>query len=682
MYPQHQDKVDFVRAEVLIEPVPVQKSIIGTVTYEFEVLQSVDSVFLNAYNMEYSAVLLDLQKVPYDITQNTIIIRHGFKKGATHSLTLTYKAQPKQTVYFLGWDDEQVGNEQIWTQGQGKYTSHWLPSFDDMNEKVEFDMHITADAGATVVSNGKFLGKSEAAKEGKVTVHYDMQKPMSSYLLAFVMGTYDKETLASENGTPIYNYYYPKDSARVAPTFRYTKRIFDFLETEIGIAYPWQNYKQVPVHDFLYAGMENTGTTVFADGYVIDSTAFVDKNYVNVNAHEMAHQWFGNLVTEENGSHHWLHEGFATYYAYLAERSIFGEDHYYWKLYRSWQQLENAVQKGNGQSLLDPKASSLVFYEKGALALHMLRAEVGDAAFRLGIKNYLEKHRFGNVQVDDFLTEMANASAVDMQDFNASWLQGTGLPSEKIKANFSEHNRALATLFEMEKDFNSGNAATIDYDHYWKATHSVHLKSHLIREYADRLPTTIIDTAFATDTIPIRQALSMVGNVKQFPKQQFESLLNDASYVTIENALLQLWLSYPQDRASYLNKTKGVMGFPNKNIRQLWLTLAVLTNGYDAAATKQHFDELSAYTAPIYSSEVRRISFEYLKEAFGFTDKNLLDLIDATGHHSWQFKKFARGLLNDLIKDTTYKERIAGLMHKLKPNQKKYVTSKLVSEEP
>ena len=118
--------------------------------------------------------------------------------------------------------------------------------------------------------------------------------------------------------------------------------MFDFLEEEIGVRYPWQNYKQVPVKDFLYAGMENTSATIFSDAFVVDSTAFVDKNYVNVNAHELAHQWFGDLVTETHGTHHWLQEGFATYYALLAEKDIFGDDYYYHKLYETSQQLVKA----------------------------------------------------------------------------------------------------------------------------------------------------------------------------------------------------------------------------------------------------------------------------------------------------------------------------------------------------
>ena len=101
-------------------------------------------------------------------------------------------------------------------------------------------------------------------------VNYNMQKPMSSYLVALAIGKYDKKIEISKSGIPIELYYYPEDSAKVEPTYRYTKQMFDFLEEEIGFGYPWQNYKQVPVHDFLYSGMENTSLTIFSDAYVVD----------------------------------------------------------------------------------------------------------------------------------------------------------------------------------------------------------------------------------------------------------------------------------------------------------------------------------------------------------------------------------------------------------------------------
>ena len=674
---QHQEKVDFTHANATIEVIPLEKGIKGFVTYEFKVLQDVDSVFLDAKNMDFDRVMLDTKRTEYHNDKSTISIYKSFKKGDTHTLGIHYSCTPKQTVYFLGWDDNILGNEQVWTQGQGKYTSYWLPSFDDMNEKVEFDLSFNGPLeNRTIIANGLSQGMENNHAGGSI-LSFDMKKPMSSYLLAFAIGNYNQKEVISASGISIINYYYPQDSAKVEPTYRYTKQIFDFLEMEIGVAFPWQNYKQIPVRDFLYAGMENTGATIFSDGFVIDSTAFIDKNYVNVNAHEMAHQWFGDLVTEKDGHHHWLHEGFATYYAYLAERELFGEDFYYWKLYRSFQELEAAEDRGEGQSLLDPKASSLTFYEKGALALHMLRAEVGDKNFRKGVKRYLEKFQYKNVSVSDFLEAMQRSSKTDLSAFRKKWLESKSMPSTDVKTEFSKNSESIKQVFAMALDFKNAQSDDIDYVKYWNATKSIHLKRNILANYIQVLPGKIIKEAFASDTLPIRQQLAMTNKITQFAKKDYESLLTDKSYVTIENALIQLWSTYPENRANYLEATKDMVGLPNKNIRLLWLTLATLTEGYNNRMTKQYFDELSNYTSPSYSFEVRQTAFEYLKEAFGFTEQNLLDLIQATNHHSWQFKKFSRNLLDSLLNDQVYKERIAALMDKLKPAEKRYIQTKL-----
>lgn len=685
---QHQDKVDFVRGEIAITPLPKEKKILGEVAYTFKVLSDVDSVFLDAQNMNFSTVKLNGATATYSNTDKIISIFKKFKKGRSYKLLLDYSAIPKQTVYFLGWDDGIMGNtepvppdtqaipseKQVWTQGQGKYTSHWLPSFDDMEEKVEFDLNITFDDSYEVIANGKRVSVKRNSK-GKKTWQFDMQHPMSSYLLAFAIGNYEKQELVSKSGIPITNYFYPQDSLRVEPTYRYTKRIFDFLENEIGVPYPWQNYKQIPVHDFLYAGMENTGTTIFSDGYVIDSIAFVDKNYVNVNAHELAHQWFGNLVTEKDSNHHWLQEGFATYYAYLAEREIFGDDHFYWKLNTALMQLADRAEKGDGESLLNPKASSLTFYEKGALALFMLREQIGNEAFKKGIQKYLQKYSFRNVTVSDFLKEMENESRIDLSDFRKDWLDNTGIPFDAAKKSLAAHSASLRQLYDMQAELSRTQPGDIDYAKYWNGSSSIHLKKYILEKHQNSLPEEIIEKAFASDTVPVRQSLSIVDDIKRYPKAAFESLLNDKSYVTVENSLYKLWQAYPQDRKMYLDTTEKLIGLPNKNLHLLWLTLAILTEDYQGSKTKAYFEELSGYTNPRYSFEIRQGAFFYLKEAFGFTDQNLKDLIQATTHHSWQFKKFSRDTLAELLKDPDYKKRVQNLKKELNAEELRYLNS-------
>ena len=674
---QHQDKVDFIRGKICIEPLPLQKQIKGSVEYEFIVLKDVDSVFLDAKNIEFLFVEMDNKNFQHTNTKDKIILKNPFKKGSKHTIKLKYNCTPKQTVYFLGWDDSVDGNEQIWTQGQGKYTSHWLPSFDSMQEKIEFDITIIAPKHLNVITNGKLKTGSSNPYNNTTAWFFDMRQPMSSYLLSFVIGNYEKQELASKSGIPIENYFYPQNSLKVEPTYRYTKEIFDFLEEEIGVPYPWQNYKQIPVRDFLYAGMENTTATIFSDQYMIDATAFVDKNYVNVNAHELAHQWFGNMVTEKDGNHHWLHEGFATFYAQLAEKELFGDDHYYWKLYHSLIELKNTIDRREGQALTDPKASSLVFYEKGAWALYMLRNLVGKRAFKKGIKNYLKKYQFKNVSISDFLNEMETASGLDLIDFQQDWLENDGLVLDAAKTQLIKDSKSLKLWFTLEADLQKTQSDDLDIISFWKETNSVHFKKYLIENFVEILPESLILKAFDSDTMPIRQVLSRkIDTIPVSLKTQYESLLFDESYNTVENALYKLWSTYPKEQKKYLEQTKNIIGLPNKNVRLLWLTLAIVTNDFDTRNTRVYFQELSNYTDPRFGWEIRMGAFQYLNQTLGLNNDSLRNLIQAAVHHSWQFKKFARNLIEELLKDEDYKVRLQKITEELNGEELRYMNTK------
>ncbi len=677
MFSQHQDSVDFTHADISVQIHPKSRILKGKVVYEFEVLGRVDSVFLNARNMDFTAVRLNNKKVRFNNDDQTITIYKKLKKGKTYAVTLAYNAKPKQTVYFIDWHAEIMGNEQIWTQGQGKNTSHWLPSFDDMTEKVEFDLNITFDATYEVIANGKLQKLKET--EGLKTWSFDMRNPMSSYLLAFAIGEYDKQELTSASGIPIANYYYPFDSLKAEPTYRYTKEIFDFLEGEIGVPYPWQNYKQLPVKDFLYAGMENTGATIFSDAFVVDSIGFVDKNYVNVNAHELAHQWFGNLVTQKDGDHHWLHEGFATFYAYLAEKEILGDEHFYWKLYDSAKQLHELSKKGKGEALTNPRASSLTFYEKGAWALVMLREQVGNVAFKQGVKGYLKKHQFKNVTIDDLLVEMEMESNKDLSAFKSQWLVSAEFPFQKAKEYLMANSTSVAAFLDLKWELTTSlEDKTRSIQKYWDLSENEELKARMIAKYYKSFSPELIRKAFESKSIKIRQALALAyDKVPIELKSDYESLLNDRSYVTLEHALYKLWISFPQERANYLKKTKDVIGLPNKNVRLLWLLFAALTKNYHDDLNEIYLSELFGYTSPRFSMETRQSAFGVIGEVLKFSDQNLLDLLDATEHHSWQFRKYARDLLDGLLKDDVQKKRLHELAKGLNDDNFRYLNTKL-----
>ena len=672
MYGQHQDKVDFLNADVLIIPDALKKAVSGTVDYSFKVLETVDSVFLDAHQMNFENVLLNSKKVSFRNTDTKLILDYSFKAGRTYKLELKYSATPKQTLYYVGFDDTMTGNEQLWTQGQGKYTSHWLPSFDDMTEKVIFDLGIVYNENYTVIANGSL--KDTRVSKGLKQWNFDMESPMSSYLVAFSIGVYDKQELKSTSGITLENYYYPEDANRVEPTYRYTKEIFDFLETEIGVAYPWQNYKQVPVHDFLYAGMENTTTTFFSDAYVIDSIAFVDKNYVNVNAHELAHQWFGNLVTEKSGEHHWLQEGFATYYAYLTEKELFGNDHFYWKLFDTAKVLEERAANGEGESLVDSNASSLTFYEKGAWALVTLKETVGTNNFKLGVKNFLLNYQFKNATISDFMDEMEKVSGKDLNSFEATWLRALDFPKEEAKAFLMKHSSSIRLYYVLKDD---NDKILVDRKFLKDSTVSTYLKLELLKQ-KDALSGLGYLPLLTDDNLKIRQvAAESLGLIPAELKEFAEPLLFDNSYVTIELMLFNLWNSFENDRVLYLNRTKDIVGLPNRNVRLLWLTLALVTPEYDPQKKGEYYQELVQYTSSVYNTETRQIAFQYLNDIKALKGTALINLIKATNHHSWQFRNFARDLFDAQLEVKDQRNEIESMAKQLNSSDLRYLKTKI-----
>jgi aminopeptidase N len=649
-FSQQTGMVDFTTGKAFISFSDLsQKEIEGKIIYNFDILQNTDSIVVDARDFERIEYVLDEAFQGSLYNNNQLIIKHHFKENTSHSIEILFKTNPKKAMYFIDWDYAN-GNKQVWTQGQGKYTSQWLPSFDDMNEKVEFDLTIEFDNTYEVIANGKLVNKT---KNTETSIwHYDMEKPMSSYLLALAIGKYSKYTEVSKSGIPLEMYFYPEDSLKFEPTYRYSKQMFDFLEEQIGVPYPWQNYKQVPVKDFLYAGMENTSTTLFSDAFVVDSIGFVDKNYVNVNAHELAHQWFGDLVTETSGTHHWLQEGFATYYALLAEKDVFGEDYYYWRLYEYAQELIEQNKAGGSTSLLNPKSSSTTFYKKGAWILHLLRENVGDNVFKTGVKNYLQKYKFKNVETKNFIDEVEQVSGEDLSLFVQNYLENIDAFQSLLKRKSDEilkKQRNKGVVFPCKStNINQDSFAKWDllYGSINDFSRVDFFKSLVSNSLVDK--NKLFKGILNSKDIKVRQEVAKtMSSIPLELKTEYQSLLNDASYVTIEAALFNLWSNFPLQRKEYLDKTKGIKGFNDKNIHQLWLVLSLITEDYEPNNKAKYFEELTNYTSPKYGFETRQTAFQYLNQIQACNAKCKQNLQQATEHHNWRFSKFAKALLKD-----------------------------------
>lgn len=665
-FAQQTQSVDFKTANGNLAVNYANRSISGSVAYEFEVLKKPDTIRLDAHDMEFSDVKVNGKRVKFAKSAKEFKIFEGYKKGK-NKLEFSYSAKPKQTLYFVTDGNDQ----QIWTQGQGKYTSHWFPSFDDMNEKLIFGLSISYDKNYQVISNGALRSKSALGNDAKW--HYQMKNPMSSYLLMLAIGKFEKHELTAASGVPQHLYIEQEDAHKFEPTYRYSKEIFDYLEREIQVPYPWEVYQQIPVRDFLYGGMENTTATIFTRDYVCDEIAFHDRNYVNVNAHELAHQWFGDLVTAKSGKHHWLQEGFATYYALLAEREVFGDDYFHYKLYDMAINLQQAS-KTDTIPILNEKVSSLSFYQKGAWALHILRENVGADVFQKAVKTYLEKHQFKNVETDDFLDEIAKLSNFDTKTYGKRWLESGKFEVEEAIALLRK-NQFMKQFFETAE---MGDKAFADnkytFESIMKSEAYFPVKEQIVYlasdvAYADK--SELVDLAMKTGQTDVRQAVART--TKKIPaefKSQYETLLDDKSYITQEIALNSLCRDFPQDRPKYLDKMDGRIGMNDKNIRLLWIALALSSREYRLDKKAGYYDELLAYAQAGEEASVRQNAIEKLL-FLDKGDKNILPLlVNATVHHKWQFSKFGRDRIREKLKLPNHRKFFEELIPKLPENEK------------
>ncbi len=636
-FAQQTTYVDFLDVKANLSIVPDSSLVRGSASYKFEILKPVDSVFIDAKAISVDTTLTNLgnKGLTFSNDGNKIWIKHNFKADSTYIINLQYKVKPKKALYFL----KRKGKWNIWTQGQGKYTSHWLPSIDDVNDKMIFDLTFVFEADYTILSNGKQLSEGLGTNFKPQSARYKMEQPMSSYLVALAIGNYNKKTDTSASGIPLEYYYYPEDSLKFEPTYRYSKQMFDFLEKEIGFAYPWQNHKQVPVHDFLYAGMENTSLTIFSDAFVVDSIGFNDKNYINVNAHELAHQWFGNLVTATSGEHHWLQEGFATYYALLAERDIFGDNHYYFKLFETAVDLGKQDLSGNGTSLLNPESSSLTFYQRGAWVLHALRTKVGDKVFKQAVKRYLETYQFGNVETSDFISEVERFYGRSLQPFVNLWIKQKDFPVDQAFDLLEKQSTYINEYLMVDCQAKSSKCSE-----YLKYYVSDEAKVKIISQVPE-----LVTAETFNNSLKVRQAISKYATkVPKALKMNYESLLEDKSYLTIESALYNLWTAFPEDRSKYLSKTRAIDGFNDKNVRLLWIVLNLNTAFYQADDKAALFKELVNYTNPEHNADLRINAFQYLNLMQSCNDECQTNLEDAKSHHNWRLVKFAKQMSKNL----------------------------------
>ena len=432
--------LDITKMKVEVSFVPEKGLVKGKVTHNFMVLQQkVDSVFFDAPAITIKSVIHNNQSAKFSITKTGVWVKPNtpLKWDETGTIVFEYEASPRRGIYFIGWNEKEnaVSNpfavrKQIWTQGQGIDNRQWIPMYDDMNDKFITETVITFDKYYQVLSNGTFLGKKEN-KDGTFTWNYTMTKPHAGYLLMLAIGKYAVNETKTKSGVPLKNWYYPEFKERMEPTYRYTAQMMDFLEKETGIKYPWESYSQVMVQDFIFGAMENTTATIFGDFFNVDERAFLDRNYIGVNCHEMTHQWFGDFITARDSRDAWMQESFATYYPKQFYKELEGTDEWDWQR-RAHQNSAVDAGKKDDYAVRHTAGGTARVYPKGAAVISMLEYVLGAEQWKRALNHYLKMHAYANVEMNDMQQAIKDKLGLNADWFFDEWIARGGEPIYQI----------------------------------------------------------------------------------------------------------------------------------------------------------------------------------------------------------------------------------------------------------
>lgn len=424
---------------------------------------------LDAANMRFESVKLESNNA--NLTYKTIgekiliTLDKTYSPADLISVRLKYSAKPKKGVYFVDavkQDGETERAPQVWSQGEAEEAHHWFPSYDFPDDKATSEQFITTEKGETAIANGELLETVENA-DGTKTFHYKMPLAHSSYLTSFVVGTYSK-TSDSYKNIPLNFYVYP-DKTSVAPlAFGETKRMIAVYEELTGVAFPYNKYDQTIVSKFQFGGMENITATTFADSEILLAEMGFGKELVtDLVSHELAHSWFGDLVTCRNWSELWLNEGFATFMEAAYREKINGREDYLRKIREDARLffIADAVGKNRhglffeaaqGDEALFDQSNAPIAYQKGGAVIHTLRETVGRENFWKAVNIYLNRHKFGNVESTDLQRSMEEASGMKLDWFFKQWIYGAGYPKLNVAEVYNPKTKTLnLTVLQTQK---------------------------------------------------------------------------------------------------------------------------------------------------------------------------------------------------------------------------------------
>jgi aminopeptidase N len=426
------------------------RTVIGDVTVTLKPLAAgFRSFALDASDMNVEAVTLAGANTALQWTQPpdklSIKLDRAYAPDDSISVRIKYRARPQSGLYFIsarrGSPTRTARPAQIWTQGEPEANHHWFPCYDFPDDKATTEQYITTSASEVAISNGALVETSDNA-DGTRTFHWVMDQPYSSYLVSLVVGDYAKMTDSYRN-VPLEYYTYHGTETIARRAFSRTPLMMKWFGQALDYEYPYNKYSQTIVANFIFGGMENITATTHADSEILshgDDPAAAAENLVS---HELAHSWFGNLVTTKDWTNLWLNEGFATFMEASFKESQYGRDAYLEEMQENARQYFSEDPGKYRRPLVYDRYRVPVdlfdntLYKKGALVVRMLRETVGDRVFWKALNIYLNRHKYQSVVTADLQRVFEQTSGQRLDWFFDQWVYKAGYPELRVRSIYN-----------------------------------------------------------------------------------------------------------------------------------------------------------------------------------------------------------------------------------------------------
>jgi aminopeptidase N len=458
--PDRPGQVQHIRLDLVLD-IP-HRSCQGVCTTTLTAIRDgIEVLTLDAMELEIQAVTINAspQRWEYDDRELEIYLANQTQRGDDLVIQIHYAInQPRRGMYFIApsahYPDKPT---QVWTQGEDEDSRFWFPCFDYPGQLTTSEIRVQVPAAFTAISNGSLVN-TEVSGDNKI-YHWSQTQVHPTYLMTLAVGEY-VELRDEWNGKPVTYYVEPGQEAAARLSFGKTPRMIAFFSQAYGYEYAYDKYAQVCAADYIFGGMENTSTTILTDRCLLDEKAAIDNLWTEtLVAHELAHQWFGDLAVIKHWSHAWIKEGMASYAEVLWLEHEYGEDlGAYYLLGEARSYLSEDSDRYRRPLVTNVYRDAIELYdshiyEKGACVYHMIRAQLGENLFQQAIAQFLKNHAHQTVETVDLLRAIEQATGLNLASLFDQYVYRGGHPDYKISYGWdSDSKLAKLTVKQTQPD--------------------------------------------------------------------------------------------------------------------------------------------------------------------------------------------------------------------------------------